>query len=197
MRGTLQQVIEWVDQGHAFPRLTPKQLKELRRQLALANIRIVPINQDDPLHRLYTEPKFRRVDHGRGFGLQAALGSHARAERFVDWCNLYGRELEWYVIGENQESPGRGIMQTAADLLVYAMYAGDDDITNNAIAEQYRLKLNVRLRKGNEKRTGGQSLRVITSRFNGAQVPQAKSTTASMPPGTFGQMYEHLLVVVG
>lgn len=122
------------------------------------------------------------------WAMEALLGRKKLAQ-LVSLCQRIGDREDWYIIGDNEHSRGRGLQQAVADVLQYAL---DSEQSQKAINSFVR-----RVWAGHRKVAKGEEAKAeIDKRFveAGYEPPSKWSLIASVPPGTLTEVFEWLFL---
>ena len=174
--------------------LTPADidLSVMRQQFAEAGYKL---NISKEGRASLSEKVFKRLSEGRGPGVVEVLGRN-KTKALFDWCHhrseggprLGYRDKETEEFTPTPGSEGRGLRQLAADIIQLVT----DPAPTPETFELFCLKINQRVRKGLLESTNKKSERTkIREIFK--DVPQPKSTFASVPPGSVPELWALLL----
>lgn len=124
-----------------------------------------------------------QLDRYRGPGVVGVLGKD-RVTQLTDWCRQKGEEHNWYIIGTNKRSRGRGLQQTAADIVSLAVFPEDEEYI-----EKLTARINKRVYKGYCKRNK-EHQEALDKIFK--EVEKPSKFVASIPPGTLIEVWEYM-----
>lgn len=132
------------------------------------------------------QKEFRTRSQGRGPGMVAVLGKDKTKALFA-WCRK--RDEGGPLIGEHENTEGRGLRQLAADII---QLVTDPAPTEETIA-RFCQRTNQRVRKGllREKRLNKEARITVRQAFAG--VPEVKRTFASVPSGSVDDLWSFLI----
>lgn len=101
----------------------------------------------------------------------------------VYWSQFFGSEHNWYKIGKNERSRGRGLQQALADLTALVLFRD----------EKFLSALNRRIWAGQRKKAEDKA--ALDAKFEeaGFTAPRKWSLVESVPPGTLIRMVLYLL----
>lgn len=146
------------------------------------NVENLPEKEKSSLRELMFRE--HQIDRHRGSGVVGVLGKD-RAIQLTDWCRQKGEEHNWYIIGTNERSRGRGLQQTAADIVSIAVFPEDEEYIEKLIA-----RINKRVYKGYRKRNK-EHQEVLDKIFK--EVEKPSKFMASIPPGTLIEVWEYMI----
>lgn len=168
--------------------LTKDNIEYIREALKAAGLNIEGLSGEEKTSLRH--PQFRNLESGRGPGVVAVMGRE-RADELLRWCAEEakgGPRIVSAKTGESIEgSEGRGLRQTAADLITMAAL----DLTNEELQDCVA-RINMRVYKGalRETRRDPAAQEKVKQVF--ATLPEPPATIASVAPSSLVSLWRYL-----